>query len=100
MNCSQPDEGFVDNSDDLVIRFWANPEVEGLETEVPMIGSSYRIPLPVSKVSPYFEEKPEFVFYPHFFKSEGIFEVLEVEADDALIGNRSIVVYVPPGKGS
>ena len=97
MNCSQPDEGFVDNNDDLVIRFWASPEDEGQKTEVPMIGSNFRIPLPVSKVSPYFDEKPEFVFYPHFYKTEGNFEVLKVEAADILIGNRSIVVYVPPG---
>ena len=95
MNCSDVDDGFVANGDDLKLGFWA--EVDGSEAEVAMVGASFRIPLPVSKVSPYFDQKPEFVFYPYFFKTGGNFETVEVQAEDESIGSRNMAVYLPPG---
>ena len=38
-----------------------------------MLGPDLKIKLPLSQVSEYFDEedKPEFIFYPWFFNSEG-----------------------------
>ena len=66
-------------------------------TEVAMVGDVFRISLPQSKVSNYFEDKPAVEFYPYFFATEGEFETLQVKSDDEAIGTRQIVVYLPPG---
>ena len=92
---STPSEGFIPNGNDLKITFWAKSA--DLETEVQMVGDVFRIPLPVSKVSSYFVEKSEFVFYPYFFMTEGDFVVMEVDSGVESIGTRDIVVYLPPG---
>jgi hypothetical protein len=65
--------------------------------ELAMIGDVFRISLPQSKVSNYFEQKPELVFYPYFFATEGDFETLQVKSDDEAIGTRQMVIYLPPG---
>jgi hypothetical protein len=62
-----------------------------------MVGAAFRIQLPISKVSDYFEDKPEFVFYPYFFTKEGSFVDLTVQAKDDTIGSRQILIYLPPG---
>jgi hypothetical protein len=62
-----------------------------------MVGGVFTIPLPLSKVSAFFDEKPEFVFYPYFFGTEGDFTVLEAESPNESLGKREIVVYLPPG---
>ncbi len=59
----------------------------------------FRIPLPVSKTSKYFEAaRPEFTFYPYFFTSKGDNAILEAESTNGAVGKRRIVVYTPPGK--
>ncbi len=45
--------------------------LSGTGEEYPMLGPVYRIRLPVSKASEYFEDKPEFHFYPFFNAIEG-----------------------------
>ena len=96
MNCSSPAESFIPNGDDLRITFWA--KTGGAVIAVQMIGGFFRIPLPVSKVSKYFAQKPEFNFYPYFFSAKGDSTILEVESINDSIGKRRIVVYFPPGE--
>ena len=85
--------GFIPNGDDFKIAF------SGIsaESETKMVGDVFRIPLPVSEVSEYFETKPEFEFYPYFFSTEGDIVVMEIDSEVESIGTRKIVVYMPPG---
>jgi hypothetical protein len=62
-----------------------------------MVGGFYRIPLPQSRVSSYFDAPPEAAFYPYFFSTKGTAEVLEVESSNESLGMRRMVVYLPPG---
>ena len=94
-NCSLPNESFIANGDDLKIIFWA--KTADLGTPIPMIGDVFRIPLPVSKVSTYFEKKPEFTFYPYFFGTSGAPVVMDLDSNNQVLGTRKIVVYLPPG---
>jgi hypothetical protein len=98
MSCPSPSESFLQNGDDLKVTFWA--KAAGASTATQMIGGFYRIPLPVSKVSKYFQQKPEFNLYPYFFSTKGEAKVLEVESINENIGKRRIVVYYPPGEKS
>ncbi len=85
--------GFIPNGDDFKISFWGR----SADSEVNMVGDVFRIPLPVSEVSEYFETKPEFQFYPYFFSTEGNIVILEIDSEVESIGTRKIVVYMPPG---
>jgi hypothetical protein len=85
--------GFIPNGDDFKISFWGR----SADSEVNMVGDVFRIPLPVSEVSEYFETKPEFQFYPYFFSTEGNIVVFEIDSEVESIGTRKIVVYMPPG---
>jgi len=62
-----------------------------------MVGDVFRIPLPQSRVSSFFDAKPDFDFYPYFFSQQGNFVTLEVESTNEDIGTRQMVVYLPPG---
>jgi hypothetical protein len=94
-NCSDPSQGLIPNGDNFKISFWIKSSESEIETK--MVGGVFTIPLPLSKVSAFFEDKPEFVFYPYFFGTEGDFTVLEVESPNESLGKRQIVVYLPPG---
>jgi hypothetical protein len=96
MNCSASARE-IPNGDDFKVTFWAKTANSAAD-ETRMVGDVFRIPLPQSKVSTYFEEKPVFDFYPYFFSKEGNFVTLDVVSPDESIGARQIVVYLPPGK--
>ncbi len=86
-------KGFIPNGDDFKISFKSMTA----DSETSMIGDVFRIPLPVSQVSEFFETKPEFEFYPYFFSTQGETVVMEVDSSVESIGTRKIVVYMPPG---
>jgi hypothetical protein len=88
-------KGFIPNGDDFKISFLGM----SADSESKMVGEVFRIKLPVSQVSEYFETKPEFEFYPYFYSAEGNIVVMEVDSGVESIGTRKIVVYMPPGFG-
>jgi hypothetical protein len=98
MNCTGSTR-LIPNGDDLKITFWAWP-TDPEANEQRMVGDVFRIPLPQSKVSTYFDEKPVLDFYPYFFSRVGDFVTLEVESTNEDIGTREMVVYMPPGESA
>ena len=95
MNCSASSRK-IPNGDDFKITFWAKT-ADSAANETRMVGDVFRIPLPQSRVSSYFQEKPQYDFYPYFFSKEGNFITINVDSTNDDIGSRQMVVYLPPG---
>ena len=81
----------------FLFRFTFYCQTEESSEEIAMVGSFYRLPLPLSKVSSHFKQKPTFTFYPYFFNAKGQHISLEVESENSEIGTRKMIVFMPPG---
>lgn len=60
-----------------------------------MLGANFAIKLPVSKTSPYFDVKPNFVSYPWFYVRSGTIQNFEIQSK-YIGGSRNITIYTPP----
>jgi len=93
LNCTNQSESFISHGDKFKLKFYASLNGE----EFPSKGPTFDIPLPISKVSSHFEEKPSKTFYPYFFTSKGQIFSINVDSKNENLGTRNVAVYVPPG---